>query len=71
MSIVADFLPLTETHEPVDQTSLAALVAEAHRGGTAVYPIGGGTSLDYGLIPTRPGIGLSLSRLDRVIDWAC
>ncbi len=69
MSIVADLLPLTETHEPVDQTSLAALVAEAHRRGAAVYPIGGGTSLDYGLIPTRPGIGLSLSRLDRVIDY--
>jgi len=67
MSAVADLLPLTETHEPVDQAALAALVAEAHRGGAAVYPIGGGTSLDYGLIPTRPGIGLSLAGLDRVV----
>ena len=69
MSVVAELLPLTETHDPVDQAALAALVAEAHRGGMAVYPIGGGTSLDYGLIPTMPGIGLSLARLDRVIDY--
>ena len=32
-------------------------------------PLGGGTRLDYGLPPTRPGIGLSLARLSRMVDY--
>ena len=37
--------------------------------GTPVYPIGGGTSLDFGLTAAQPGIGLSLAGLDRVVDY--
>ncbi len=69
MSTVADSLPLTETLEPGDQPALVAAVRAAHEAGTAVYPIGGGTSLDYGVLPKRPGIGLSLAGLNRVIDY--
>ena len=69
MTAVADILPLSETRSPAEQDALAALVADAHAAGTAVYPIGGGTSLDYGLPASRPGIGVSLAKLNRVIDY--
>ena len=35
----------------------------------AVYPIGGGTMLDYGLPPSRPGVRLSTAMLNRVVDY--
>jgi glycolate oxidase FAD binding subunit len=69
MTIVADTLPLTETITPADQRALADAIADAHRSGTAMYPIGGGTSLDYGLTPTQPGIGVSTAGLNRVVDY--
>jgi glycolate oxidase FAD binding subunit len=34
-----------------------------------LYPVGGGTSLDYGTLPARPGRALSLANLNRVIDY--
>ncbi len=63
-------LPLTETITPADQAEVADAVRDAYRAGTPVYPIGGGTSLDYGARPTEPGVGLSLAKLNRVIDHA-
>ncbi|MGD9722072.1 MAG: FAD-binding oxidoreductase [Pirellulales bacterium] len=69
MTAVTDTLPLTETTTPDDQPALAAAMRAAFASGTPMYPLGGGTSLDYGLPPTRPGLGISLSRLARVIDY--
>jgi glycolate oxidase FAD binding subunit len=69
MSIVTEALPLTETLAPEDQAALAKVVAAAHAAGTAMYPIGGGTSLDYGLPATMPGVGISLAKLKRVVDY--
>ncbi len=69
MTTVAEILPLTDTIAPDDQRALAEAVADAHRSGTAIYPIGGGTSLEYGLTPSRPGIGMSMVELNRVIDY--
>jgi glycolate oxidase FAD binding subunit len=69
MKSSAQILPLTETVAPADEAAVAALVQNACRRHTAVYPIGGGTSLDYGLRPTRPGIGLSSAGLNRLIDY--
>ena len=37
--------------------------------GTAIYPQGGGTALDYGGIPRCPGVALDTRALDRVIDY--
>lgn len=48
---------------------MAEVVRDAFASGTAVYPIGGGTSLDYGLPARRQGIGLSLAGLNRVVDY--
>ena len=61
-------LPLSETITPTDASGVAAAVREAGQSATAIYPIGGGTSLDYGARPTRPGLGLSLEKLNRVVD---
>jgi len=69
MSIDATNLPLTETIEPAEQAAVAAAVQNAGERQMAVYPLGGGTRLDYGAKPTRPGIGLSLAKLSRVVDY--
>jgi glycolate oxidase FAD binding subunit len=61
-------LPLTQTIAPADEAGVAAAVREAGRSG-AVYPLGGMTRLDYGAHPSRPGTGLSLAKLDQVIDY--
>ena len=62
-------LPLTETVTPADQAAVAEVVRGAWESGTPIYTIGGGTGLDYGVRPTRPGLGLSLAGLDQVIDY--
>src|SRR5437762_698653 len=58
---------------PVERpTSVAALcdiVRRCAADGTAIYPIGGGTMLDYGLPPARPGVAVSTAALDQVIDF--
>jgi glycolate oxidase FAD binding subunit len=69
MTTATEILPLIESRSPSDQQALAAAVADAYQGGTPLYSIGGGTSLEFGTPPTRPGIGVSLGALDRVIDY--
>ncbi len=64
----ASELPLEQTVSPTDELTVAALIGEAHKSGTPVYPIGGGTSLDYGPQPARPGIRLSMNQMNRVLD---
>ncbi len=44
-------------------------MADAYATGTAMYPIGGGTSLQYGRTASTPGIGIALAKLNRVIDY--
>ena len=62
-------LPLTETHTPDDIDELVDVVRNCCASKNPVYPIGGAMSLDYGRTPQRPGVGLSLSRLNRIIDY--
>lgn len=65
----ASVLPLRETRHPSTAEEAAAIVQQAYESSTPVYPIGGGTSLGLGLVPTDPGIGLELTGLSRVIDY--
>ncbi len=69
MTQPTQILPLTETTTPDDQAEVAEIVGRAYELGTPLYPIGGGTGLGYGLRPSQPGLGLSLSRLSRVVDY--
>ncbi len=73
-TITAPELPPTmstwcpQTVAATDEAAVAALIGAAYKAGTPVYPIGGGTSLDYGPRPLRPGIGLTLCPMNRVLD---
>ena len=62
-------LPIKNTFSPADPGELAGVVREAFASGTPLYPIGGGTSLEFGLPAKAPGKGLSLAKLNRVIDY--
>jgi glycolate oxidase FAD binding subunit len=64
-----EFLPLIETAVPESQPELAEVVRRAHDAGTPIYPLGGQTCLNFGLPAKAPGIGLSLAKLNRVIDY--
>ena len=59
-------LPVVRPHSVSD---LCELVRRAAAHGSALYPVGGGTMLDYGLPPTRPGSVVDLRGLDRVVDY--
>jgi glycolate oxidase FAD binding subunit len=65
----AESLPIKKTLAPTDQGQVATALAEAFANDTPVYPIGGGTSLDFGLPAKAPGLGLSLAGLNRVVDY--
>jgi glycolate oxidase FAD binding subunit len=54
---------------PSSAADAADVVRKAAADGTAVYPVGGGTMLDYGLPPARPGVAVDLRSLDKVIDF--
>jgi glycolate oxidase FAD binding subunit len=55
-------LPLVR---PGTVTELCEQVSRAE----VVYPVGGGTSLDDGGIPTKPGVAISTIHLNQVIDY--
>ncbi len=69
MTTVADTLPLDDTKAPPDQAALADVLADAYRSDTVVVPIGGGTSLNFGMPLERAAIGVSLGGLNRVVDY--
>jgi glycolate oxidase FAD binding subunit len=59
-----------ETIVAQDVAAVAAALRQAFERGQAVYPQGGGTSLDYGLPRRKPGVKLSLAQLNRVLEHA-
>jgi glycolate dehydrogenase FAD-binding subunit len=61
-------IPLTDTVTPDDQSAVADAICRAEASGAPVYPTGGRTSLGYGVWPIEPGVELSLTRLNRIID---
>jgi glycolate oxidase FAD binding subunit len=69
MTATTQPLPLTDTVQPQEAADLVQFVQDAATAGQAIYPIGGGTSLDYGLPATREGRGLLLGGLNGVVDY--
>jgi glycolate oxidase FAD binding subunit len=61
--------PFTTVIRPTAQEELAAAVRDCFEQNIAVYPLGGETSLDFGLPGSREGVGLSLTGLNRIIDY--
>jgi glycolate oxidase FAD binding subunit len=64
-----DGLLLTAIVRPASVAELGQHVRDASAAGHAVYPLGGRTQLDLGLPPRRPGVGVDLTGLSRVIDY--
>ncbi len=56
-------------HRPGDVDSLRAIVRDEVARGHAIYPRGGGTSLDYGGVPRRPGVAVDTRSLARLVDY--
>jgi glycolate oxidase FAD binding subunit len=54
---------------PRSVADLRDVVRRAAADGTALYPVGGGTMLDFGLPPTKPGSAVDLRALDRVVEY--
>jgi glycolate oxidase FAD binding subunit len=62
-------LPLAQTAAPATAAELAEHVRQAYASATPVYPLGGETALDYGAPARKPGLGLQLEKLNRVVDY--
>lgn len=54
---------------PTSVAELSAALQAAHQARTPIYPVGGGTSLEYGLPPAQPGVALHMSGLADVVDY--
>jgi glycolate oxidase FAD binding subunit len=63
-------LKMPEVLEPRSEREAAAFLCDANQAGRAVTPRGGGTKIGWGNPPTRAGIILSTTRLNRVIEHA-
>ena len=66
---MSNFQFLTSTVTPESLDDVITAVKSAAEKDEAVYPIGGGTALGYGLMPRKNGIGIDLRKLNRVIDY--
>lgn len=64
-----ELLPFRETVTPTDAGELCAVIRGAHETETPIYPVGGGTSLDFGLPAKRTGLAVQLTGLARVVDY--
>lgn len=62
-------LPIAKQITPDSPEEVAAAIREASATGTPVYPIAGGTMPGLGAYPTRPGVGLAMSSLNRIVDF--
>jgi len=50
-------------------SDVAEAVRAAYEASRAVYPLGGGTALDYGSAPARDGTRLDLTGLNKIVDY--
>ena len=69
MSNVIEYSFVSDVVSPGDQAGVAEVVRGAQDARRPVYPLGGQTALDYGIAPTRPGIGLDLAGLAKIVDY--
>src|SRR6266852_1093812 len=65
---IDDFGPLSAA-QPRSAAELCDLVRRAAAEGSAIYPLGGRTMLNFGLPPSKPGIAVDLSHLHQVLDF--
>jgi glycolate oxidase FAD binding subunit len=64
-----DHVTMEETVAPQSIAELSDIVRECHAAGRALFPAGGGRSLDAGLPPTRSGVVVDTRGIDGVDDY--
>ncbi len=64
-----EILPLIETVAANSEDHVSDILKAANENQNPVYPIGGGTSLGFGLPAKTEGTGLSLGGLNKIIDY--
>src|SRR6185437_91557 len=69
MTAAHETLPLSTTVDVATQEDVVAHLRDAYASTTPTYPIGGGTSLRFGLPARIKGVGLRLTGLNRVVDY--
>jgi glycolate oxidase FAD binding subunit len=69
MPNVVETMPLTQAVSPADQAGVAEAVRAAYEASEPIYPLGGRTSLDYGVLPTREGRGLDLTGMSKIVEY--
>lgn len=62
-------VPVTRTVRPATIEAVCEYLSEFSQTGQAVFPVGGGTSLDCGFPPARPGVALVTGDLAQVVDY--
>ena len=67
--LTLDGYGLLPVRRPATVAELGTLIRDAKAAGQGVYPIGGGTTLDVGMPPIKPGIAVDLRGLANVIDY--
>ena len=65
---IGAFIPMAAVR-PENADEVAAVLQWAHRNDVAVYPTGGRTLTHLGNTPTRPGIALDMTGLNRMVDF--
>jgi glycolate oxidase FAD binding subunit len=68
-TITIDGVGPMPVERPASVAELRTIVRRCADTKTAIYPVGGGTMLDYGMPPARTGIALSTAALNQVIDY--
>lgn len=66
---IGDGLLATATEQPSSLEALRETIARHGDAGSALFPQGGCTALDYGGVPRRSGVAIDLTALDTVIDY--
>ncbi len=69
MPHIDGFLPVEEKIEISEPVEVTRVVGECARRRKPVYPIGGGSRLDYGGPVTHPGVALHLAGLQKLINY--
>jgi glycolate oxidase FAD binding subunit len=59
----------TAVDRPISVEDLRDIVRRRVAEGLAIYPQGGRTSLDFGGVPSRPGVAVDMRGMNRVIDY--
>jgi glycolate oxidase FAD binding subunit len=68
-SITIDSFGPLPVHRPGSVAELSTLVCATRASKQGLYPVGGRTTLDYGLPPAKPGVACDTTALARVLDY--